>query len=345
MLSQATRHIRNSRTPFLNYYVKESGRVGVIELNNPENRHALSLEMLRQFQQAIDYMEGKRECCNDAHSVDEKFGEDSRHDLHDPDDSNKNNVRVVIIQATPTATSPDNSNAARNATNVFCSGHDLKQIQQYQAMEWLSSSRAPYTPKAEQQSSGQLLLHELYETCSNVMMSITKSKIPYIAKINGITTAAGCQLVATCDLAYATSHSKFVTPGNFNIGLFCSTPSVALLQKNTGIPRKHITEMLLLGQPISATKASVIGLINDVSETEEDLDEKVDDVANLIATQTSYDTLSRFGKSTIHEVSNVGTLADAYNYATNVMVDNSLTEDCRDGIDSFLSKRKPKWKN
>ena len=169
------------------------------------------------------------------------------------------------------------------------------------------------------------------------MQLIVNNSKPVIAEVNGTATAAGCQLVASCDLAYASKIAKFATPG-VNIGLFCSTPMVAL---SRNISNKHSMEMLLTGDLISSDKAMKIGLINEVLDNE-NLKNYVEVKANKISKKSSL-TL-KIGKEAFYNQINMN-LSDAYDYASNVMVENMLKLDAIEGIDSFLEKRKPGWQD
>ena len=171
--------------------------------------------------------------------------------------------------------------------------------------------------------------------CSDMMQSIVRCPKPVIARVQGIATAAGCQLVASCDLAVAADTAKFATPG-VNLGLFCSTPMVAL---SRNLSRKHAMEMLLIGEMQPAGRAEEIGLINK-AVPEEELDASVKQFAEKIARKSSY--AIAVGKEAFYEqVEN--NLSDAYDYASDVMVRNMLAEDAEEGIGAFLSKRAPKW--
>ena len=169
------------------------------------------------------------------------------------------------------------------------------------------------------------------------MQSIVNNPKPVIAEINGTATAAGCQLVASCDLAYASDKSKFATPG-VNIGLFCSTPMVAV---SRNISNKHSMEMLLGGDLISADKAEKIGLINK-SMNESILKEQTLKIAQKISKKSAL-TL-KIGKEAFYKQINMN-LSDAYDYASNVMVENMLKLDAEEGIDAFINKRKPNWQD
>jgi enoyl-CoA hydratase/carnithine racemase len=197
---------------------------------------------------------------------------------------------------------------------AFCAGHDLKEI------------RA---------NPGREIYEALFRQCSRLMLTITKLPQPVIARVHGIATAAGCQLVATCDLAIAADTTRFATPG-VNIGLFCSTPMVALTR---AVGRKHAMEMLLTGDMIGTADAVMFGLINQ-SVPEAELDAIVQDLAARIASKSPL-TLA-IGKEAFYRQLDMG-LEDAYNYASEVMTRNMLARDAEEGIDAFLAKRPPVW--
>ncbi len=216
------------------------------------------------------------------------------------------NIRVIIISGEGSA---------------FSSGHDLKE---------LKSAR-------KNKDKGKNFYNNIMTKCSKMMQSIVNNPKPFIAEIEGTATAAGCQLVASCDLAYASKSSKFATPG-VNIGLFCSTPMVAL---SRNLSNKHSMEMLLTGDLISADKAAEIGLINNVFNDKE-IKNNVE-LKALKISQKSAMTL-KIGKEAFYKQVSM-TLSDAYDYASSVMVENMLKLDADEGIDAFLEKRKPTWKN
>ena len=195
---------------------------------------------------------------------------------------------------------------------VFSSGHDLKEL------------------KAEAKDT-----KEIFEICSALMLAMTRAPQPVIARVHAMATAAGCQLVATADLAVASDNASFATPG-VNIGLFCSTPMVAL-SRNIG--RKKAMEMLLTGTPVSAKDAAAMGLVNVVT-TPEKLDETVQGLAALIASKSG--KVLAIGKRAFYEQIELG-MADAYTYASAVMAKNMLEPDASEGLDAFLGKRKPAW--
>ncbi|WP_274378430.1 enoyl-CoA hydratase-related protein [Oceanospirillum linum] len=167
------------------------------------------------------------------------------------------------------------------------------------------------------------------------MAKIQSIPQPVIAKVHGIATAAGCQLVATCDLAYAAADSRFATPG-VNIGLFCSTPMVALTR---AVHPKQAMAMLLTGEMVTADKAEQVGLINEAVAPDA-LDARVDEVAQLIAAKSSY-TL-KVGKEAFYQQRDM-TQSDAYHYCSRVMTENMLAHDAQEGVDAFLGKRPACW--
>ena len=202
---------------------------------------------------------------------------------------------------------------------VFCAGHNLKD---------LSSKRLEL-------DKGKNYYKKIFKNCSDLMMNITQNPKPIIAAVDGIATAAGCQLIASCDLAYASENAKFATPG-VNIGLFCSTPMVAL-SRNVG--KKSAMEMLLTGDLINAKKAKEIGLINNCYNSS-DLMEIVFEKAEKI-TSKSMKTI-KIGKQAFYKQKEMS-LEDAYIYTSSVMVENMLENDSEEGISAFLEKRKPNW--
>lgn len=198
----------------------------------------------------------------------------------------------------------------------FCAGHDLK----------------------EMLDSGEESFYEhTFNTCSQMMQRIVSLSVPVIAQVHGVATAAGCQLVASCDLAYAADSARFGTPG-VNIGLFCSTPMVALSRV---VSQKHAMELLLTGELISAAGAEKMGLVNKVIADDE-LEAYVTRVATSIASK-SRKTLS-IGKQAYYQQKELS-LADAYAHCSRVMTENIMIDDAKEGIDAFVSKRSPEWKH
>ena len=218
--------------------------------------------------------------------------------------SQDKHVKVIILSSTG---------------KVFCAGHNLKD---------LNSKRLDL-------DKGKSYYAKIFKSCSLLMMNIVQNPKPVIAAIDGIATAAGCQLIASCDLAYASDRAKFATPG-VNIGLFCSTPMVAL---SRSVSKKSAMEMLLTGDLIDAKNACKIGLINNFFNSEE-LMKKVFEQADKISSK-SMKTL-KIGKKAFYKQREMS-LEDAYNYTSTVMMENMLEKDSEEGISAFLEKRKPIW--
>ena len=198
----------------------------------------------------------------------------------------------------------------------FCAGHDLKELS---ADDNLARKRG------------------IFDQCSRLMLSIVELRQPIIAKVHGVATAAGCQLVASCDLAIATDSTKFGTPG-VNIGLFCSTPMVAL---SRAVGRKQAMRMLLSGDLIDAQTAVSFGLINEAVSPEA-LDQRVNDLANEIARKSR--RVLATGKQAFYRQIEMD-MAMAYEYCSEVMTQNMTYEDAEEGIGAFLEKRDPVWKH
>jgi enoyl-CoA hydratase/carnithine racemase len=198
---------------------------------------------------------------------------------------------------------------------AFCAGHDLKQM------------RA---------NPDQRYYEQLFAQCGRVMQSIVNLPVPVIAKVHGTATAAGCQLVASCDLAIASETAKFAVSG-INVGLFCSTPAVALTRN---VPIKTAFEMLMTGQFISAADAAGKGLINRAVPPDE-LDAQVEALVQAICSKSP--VAVRTGKAIVQRQRGMN-LADAYDFAGQVMAQNMMAEDVAEGIDAFMQKRHPVWK-
>jgi enoyl-CoA hydratase/carnithine racemase len=220
--------------------------------------------------------------------------------------SENENVRVIVLAANGPA---------------FCAGHDLKEM----------------TAGRSNPDRGRAYFAKIMSLCSSVMQAIVNCPKPVIAEVNGIATAAGCQLVASCDLAYASVQTQFSTPG-VHIGLFCSTPMVAL---SRNVAAKHAMEMLLSGDMQSAQRAFEIGLISR-AVPEADLTETTMAMAHKIASKSSM-TLAT-GKRAFYAQRELN-LVEAYDYASQVMVDNMLAQDAEEGIGAFIEKRAPIWKD
>jgi len=220
--------------------------------------------------------------------------------------SSDQSIRVIVLAANG---------------NVFSSGHDLKEI----------------TSARESEDKGEVYFANLFDYCSSLMQLIVNTSQPVIAEVDGVATAAGCQLVASCDLALASHESRFATPG-VNLGLFCSTPMVAL---SRNVNKKNAMEMLLTGDFISAEKAKEIGLINN-AVPKEDLTSEVDRLAEKIASKSTMTVAT--GKRAFYAQAEMD-LSDAYEYTSKTMTDNLLKADAKEGINAFLEKRSPHWKD
>ncbi len=215
--------------------------------------------------------------------------------------ANDDKVRVVILSGNGAA---------------FCAGHDLKEL------------RADPTP---------VFYGKVFALCSRVMLAITDFPRPVIAEVHGIATAAGCQLVATCDLAIAADDARFATPG-VNIGLFCSTPMVAL---SRAVSRKHAMEMLLTGDMVGAEEAQQMGLINRHVPAAQLADATMA-LARKSAAKSVYTV--KVGKGAFYRQIDMD-LKHAYDYASHIMTENMQATDAHEGIDAFLSKRHPVWQD
>ena len=213
-------------------------------------------------------------------------------------------VRVVVLAA---------------SGPVFCAGHDLREL----------------TALREAADKGRAGFERIMEACAECMLTILRLPKPVIACVQGMATAAGCQLVASCDLAVASEVARFCTPG-VNIGLFCSTPMVAV---SRNLPRKQMMEMLLLGEDIGAEDAQAFGLVNRVVPPDLLLDE-TRNLAGAIARQPR--ATVAIGKEAFYRQLEMP-IEDAYRYAADVMVRNMLHAEAKEGIGAFLDKRKPDW--
>ncbi len=237
----------------------------------------------------------------------------------------RNSLSLAMIEALHVAIgdlAKDPSIAAIVLTgsgSVFSAGHDLKE---------LTSHRADA-------DRGIAFFEETMTRCSAMMQAIVACPKPVIAAVQGTATAAGCQLVATCDLAVAAESAKFATPG-VNIGLFCSTPMVAL---SRNVSRKRAMEMLLLGEMISAKDAAEYGLVNRVVPDREVVETAVGLAAKIAAKSP---VTVAIGKAAFYAQAEMG-LSEAYAYASRVMVENMMARDAQEGISAFLEKRKPEW--
>lgn len=198
---------------------------------------------------------------------------------------------------------------------IFSAGHDLSEVH----------------------GATEVEQRQIFETCTELMLTIMHMSQPVIAKVHGLATAAGCQLVATCDLAVASTSARFATPG-VRIGLFCSTPMVAL---SRAVGRKMALRMLLTGEPIGADDALTHGLVSHVS-TDEDLDTTVQELAEQVA-QASAATVS-IGKRSFYDQIDLST-EEAYARMSEVMTANAVMHDAQEGIGAFLEKRQPVWQH
>jgi enoyl-CoA hydratase/carnithine racemase len=209
--------------------------------------------------------------------------------------------------------------AARGS--AFSAGHDLKEL----------------TAHRTDADGGRSYTRQIMQRCSAVMLAILRLPQPVIAAVEATATAAGCQLVATCDLAVASTSAKFCTPG-VHIGLFCSTPMVALSRNLT---RKHALEMLLTGDMISAEDAYRVGLVNRVVESGTAGEEALKLARKIAAKSTA---VVKLGKEAFYRQLEMG-IADAYAHATEVMVKNMMARDAKEGISAFVEKRQPTWED
>lgn len=248
---------------------ESEGGIGIIILNRPEKRNALSLELLQELSALLTSISENRE------------------------------TRVVII---------------KGEGKVFCAGHDISQLINHEMTFYKA----------------------IFDTCVEVMEKIQHLPQPVIAQVHGVATAAGCQLVAACDLAMAEEDTLFGTPG-VKVGLFCTTPAVPLVR---AIGRKRALDMLLTGRRISAKEAEQYGLINKVVPGDQ-LTAETTALARRIA-EASPLTLS-IGKSAFYTQVNLAD-SQAYDYAKQAIVNNLFAEDAQEGLSAFLEKRKPAWK-
>jgi enoyl-CoA hydratase/carnithine racemase len=217
-----------------------------------------------------------------------------------------NSVRAVVIAANGAA---------------FSAGHDMKEL----------------TARRSDADRGRAYFAEIMNACSAMMQAVVNLPKPVVAAVQGIATAAGCQLVASCDLAVASEAAGFATPG-VDIGLFCSTPMVAL---SRNVPRKQAMEMLLTGEPVSAQRAREIGLVNRVVAAGSERDAAIA-LAQQVALKSAYTI--KLGKAAFYRQAEMS-LADAYRYAAEVMTENMMARDAEEGIGAFIEKREPKWQD
>src|ERR1700720_1232419 len=242
--------------------------------------------------------------CDARNSLSEAMIAELHAALKDIHDDTK--VRAVVIAANGTA---------------YSAGHDMKKL----------------TARRADPDRGRAYFAEMMNACSAMMQAIVQLPKPVVAAVQGVATAAGCQLVASCDLAVASEAATFATPG-VDIGLFCSTPMVAL---SRNVPRKQAMEMLLTGEPISAATAKDIGLVNHVVAAGTERDAAIA-LAQKVALKSAYTV--KLGKTAFYRQAEMS-LADAYRYAAEVMTENMLARDAEEGIGAFIEKREPKWQD
>ncbi len=215
-------------------------------------------------------------------------------------------VRAVVISANGPA---------------FSAGHDMKEL----------------TARRADADRGRAYFAQIMNACSAMMQAVVHLPKPVVAAVQGVATAAGCQLVASCDLAIASEAASFATPG-VDIGLFCSTPMVAL---SRNVPRKQAMEMLLTGEPVPAATAKDIGLVNRVVVAGTERDAAIA-LAQKVALKSAYTV--KLGKEAFYRQAEMS-LADAYRYAAEVMTENMMARDAEEGIGAFIEKREPKWQD
>lgn len=249
--------------------IERDGEIAVVSMNRPEKRNALSLQMMRELDDALALLGEER------------------------------GIRVIVL---------------RGEGPAFSAGHDLRELVDRDVETY----------------------RRIFEACVALMARIASVPQPVIAEVARVATAAGCQLVAACDLAVASSEATFATPG-VRIGLFCSTPMVALT-RNVG--RKRAMEMLLTGDPIDAGTAMAWGLINRVVAPER-LHDEVLEMARKIASSSA--SIVGIGKAAFYAQMDLDQSA-AYEYTKEVMTANALASDAHEGITAFLEKRPPRWR-
>jgi enoyl-CoA hydratase/carnithine racemase len=215
-------------------------------------------------------------------------------------------VRAVVIAANGPA---------------FSAGHDMKEL----------------TARRSDADRGRAYFAEIMNACSAMMQAIVHLPKPVVAAVQGVATAAGCQLVASCDLAVASEAASFATPG-VDIGLFCSTPMVALTRN---VPRKQAMEMLLTGEPVDARKAQSLGLINRVVAPGAEREAAIA-LAQKVALKSAYTI--KLGKEAFYRQADMN-IVDAYRFAAEVMTENMMARDAEEGIGAFIEKREPKWQD
>ncbi|XP_014476704.1 PREDICTED: enoyl-CoA hydratase domain-containing protein 3, mitochondrial isoform X2 [Dinoponera quadriceps] len=257
-------------------------------------------------------------------SVNKKYVETTQKDgvrtIQLSDSASLNSLSLEMLKALMSEIKKDENNQELRSIvltsvtgKVFSAGHNLKEL--------TATSNKSHT--------------EVFETCSELMQAISESPVPVIAAVDGLAAAAGCQLVAACDIAVCTDRSLFSTPGA-NLGIFCSTPGIPLVRN---VPRKNASYMLFTGFPISGREAYECGLVSKVVPTDK-LDEEVHRITDAINKKSR--SVMHIGKMFLHEQINLD-VTTAYRRGTETMVENLKMRDAQEGIRSFLEKRKPKW--
>jgi enoyl-CoA hydratase/carnithine racemase len=273
-----------------------------MNVQQPGNSTAQASPLLREAHGSIALLTLNRPAARNA------LSEEMIATLHAEIDaiSADSTVRAVVIAANGPA---------------FSAGHDLKEL----------------TARRSDADCGRGYFQRIMSSCSAMMQAIVHCPKPVIAAVHGIATAAGCQLVATCDLAVAAASARFATPG-VDIGLFCSTPMVALTRN---VPRKQVMEMLLTGEAIPAERAREIGLVNRVVTDGSERSEALA-LANLIASKSMHTV--KTGKTAFYRQAEMN-LAEAYRYASEVMTENMMARDAIEGLSATIEKRKPRWED
>ena len=245
--------------------------------------------------------------------------------LNRPDTRNSlSEAMIAALHAALNEIGDDNSiRALVIAANgpAFSAGHDMKEL----------------TARRSDADHGRAYFAQIMNACSAMMQAIVHLPKPVIAAVQGMATAAGCQLVASCDLAVGSEAASFATPG-VDIGLFCSTPMVAL---SRNVPRKQAMEMLLTGEPVPAPRARDIGLVNHVVPVGTERDAAIA-LAQKVALKSAYTV--KLGKTAFYRQAEMS-LAEAYRYAAEVMTENMMARDAEEGIGAFIEKREPKWED
>jgi enoyl-CoA hydratase/carnithine racemase len=274
----------------------------MMNVQQPNTATALSAPLLREARGALAILTLNRPSARNA------LSEEMIAALHGEIDAigKDGSVRAVVIAANGPS---------------FSAGHDVKEM----------------TARRTDADGGRAYFHQIMTMCSNMMQAIVHCPKPVVAAVNGVATAAGCQLVATCDLAVASKTAKFAMPG-VDIGLFCSTPMVALTRN---VAPKQAMEMLMTGEAIPAARAREIGLVNRVVDDGNELAEAIA-LANVIASKSMHTV--KTGKAAFYRQAEMS-LADAYRLANEVMTENMMARDAIEGLSAAIEKRKPRWED